>query len=99
MKNKVSNIDSLVKQTIPLPKYGAGQLVASENVFDGLVVGVIAGMEYKSRISFFDEQEKNYSWHYCIWWLDESISHYRPWIGEEQVSDFIRQYDELVMKL
>lgn len=98
MKNKISNIDSLVKHNIPLPKYAVGQLVSNENVFDGLVVGVVTGMEYKSRISFFDEEGGKHSWHYCIWWLDDSINFYRPWIGEDQVDGFVQHYEELAMK-
>jgi hypothetical protein len=99
MKNKSTNSGALLERNISLPKYAVGQLVASENTFDGLAVGVVTGMEYKSRISFFDEEGGKHSWHYCIWWLDESINFYRPWIGEEQVVGFVEQYEELVMKL
>jgi hypothetical protein len=98
MKSISTNSESLLKHKIPLPKYAVGQLVASENTFDGLVVGVVTGMEWKSRISFFDEEGGKHSWHYCIWWLDESINQYRPWIGEEQVDGFVDHYEELVMK-
>ena len=99
MKNKTSNSKNLEEHNIPLPKYAVGQLVANENVFDGLVVGVITGMEFRNSISFFDQHFKNHCWHYCIWWLDESINFYRPWIMEAQVVGFVEQYEELVMKL